>query len=354
MEDQKADRKIINKIEDKKIEINVINEEEIDSKENNIISPNSIIISKDKTKENKTNIQYKNLDIEKLKNLGKTIINDNNNQRINNFINYSNSNSNLHNRYYSSNASNHIFRNFIKKENYNKIRDNFNNTNNITNYYGNDLPFNDNRTSSFTSRINNSIYANKGINYILGNNPNNLNQKDIIDYRKRQGFDYKKNKKGKRNNYMNKKIFFSLNEGQNKQDIPGNNINLNNNYPQNIQFLNNYKNNNELSFDNRNNMTSSKQKFLHMNDFLILDNLGMKIMNIGNNLLNFIEHNINNNNICEQNYYIANSELNTIPVPLKNINSSANDYYKNNSYNISFNNMNLNMNMKNFLNPYFG
>ena len=350
MKDKKNDRKNISKIDDKKIEINVIKEEDIDSKENNIISSNSIINAKDKAKENKSNIQNKNLDIDKTKNIGKINLNENNNQRINNFINYSNSN--LHNRYYSSNISNHIFRNFIKKTNYNKTRDNFNNTNNISNYYGNDLPFNDNRTSSFTSRINNSIYANKGLNYILGNNPNNLNQKDIIDYRKRQGFDYKKNKKGKRNNYMNKKIFFSLNEAQNKQDISGNNINLNNNYPQNTQLLNNYKNINELTTDNRNNMTSSKQKFLHLSDFLLLDNLEMKIMNIGNNLLNFIENNMNN--ISEQNHFIPNNELNTFSSPLKIINPGNIDYYKNNSSNIAFNNMYFNMNMNSIGNPYFG
>ena len=336
-----SERKKINKIEAKKNEINVIKEEEIESKENNIISSNSIINSKDKTKENKTNFQNKNLDIEKLKNVGKTNFNENNNQRINNFINYTNSN--LRNRYYSSNTSNHIFRNFIRKTNYNQAN------NNISNYYENNLPFNDNRTSSFTSRINNSIYANKGLNYILGNNPNNLNQKDIIDYRKRQGFDYKKNKKGKRNNYMNKKLFFNLNEDQNKQDIHDNNFNLNNNYPQNPQVLNKFKNINELYIDNRNNMTSSKQKFLHMNDFLFLDNLEMKIMNIGNNLLNFIENNMEN--IFEPNYSITNNELNTFSSPLKIINPGTIDYFKNNN-NISFNIMNFNMNMGG--NPYFG
>ena len=337
-----SERKIITKIESKKNEINVIKEEEIESKENNIISSNSIINSKDKTKENKINFQNKNLDIEKLKNVGKTNFNENNNQRINNFINYTNSN--LRNRYYSSNTSNHIFRNFIRKTNYNQAN------NNISNYYENNLPFNDNRTSSFTSRINNNIYVNKGLNYLLGNNnPNNLNQKDIIDYRKRQGYDYKKNKKGKRNNYMNKKLFFNLNEDQNKQDIHDNNFNLNNNYPQNPQVLNKFKNINELYIDNRNNMTSSKQKFLHMNDFLFLDNLEMKIMNIGNNLLNFIENNMEN--IFEPNYSITNNELNTFSSPLKIINPGTIDYFKNNN-NISFNIMNFNMNMGG--NPYFG
>ena len=337
-----SERKNITKIEAKKNEINVIKEEEIESKENNIISSNSIINSKDKTKENKTNLQNKNLDIEKLKNFGKTNFNENNNQRINNFINYTNSN--LRNRYYSSNTSNHIFRNFIRKTNYNQAN------NNISNYYENNLPFNDNRTSSFTSRINNNIYVNKGLNYLLGNNnPNNLNQKDIIDYRKRQGYDYKKNKKGKRNNYMNKKLFFNLNEEQNKQDIHDNNFNLNNNYPQNPQVLNKFKNINELYIDNRNNMTSSKQKFLHMNDFLFLDNLEMKIMNIGNNLLNFIENNMEN--IFEPNYSITNNELNTFSSPLKIINPGTIDYFKNNN-NISFNIMNFNMNMGG--NPYFG
>ena len=337
-----SERKNITKIEAKKNEINVIKEEEIESKENNIISSNSIINSKDKTKENKTNLQNKNLDIEKLKNFGKTNFNENNNQRINNFINYTNSN--LRNRYYSSNTSNHIFRNFIRKTNYNQAN------NNISNYYENNLPFNDNRTSSFTSRINNNIYVNKGLNYLLGNNnPNNLNQKDIIDYRKRQGYDYKKNKKGKRNNYMNKKLFFNLNEEQNKQDIHDNNFNLNNNYPQNPQVLNKFKNINELYIDNRNNMTSSKQKFLHMNDFLFLDNLEIKIMNIGYNLLNFIENNMEN--IFEPNYSITNNELNTFSSPLKIINPGKIDYFKNNN-NISFNIMNFNMNMGG--NPYFG
>ena len=343
MKDKNIDRKNINKNEYKKIEINIIKEEEIESKEKNIISSNSKINSKDKAKENKTNLQNKNLDIEKLKNIGKTNLNESNYQRINNFINYSNSN--LHNRYYSSNTSNHIFRNFIKKTNYIKTN------NNISNYYDNELPFNDNRTSSFTSRINNSIYVNKGLNYLLGNNnPNNLNQKDIIDYRKRQGYDYKKNKKGKRNNYMNKKLFFNLNEDQNKLDIPDKNFNLNNNYPQNTQLLNNYKNINELQFKNRNNMTSSKQKFIHMNDILFLDNLEMKIKNIGNNLLNFIEN--NTDNMFEQNYNILNNELNSFSCPLKIINPGPIHFYKNNSNNVSFNIMNLNMNMGG--NPYFG
>ena len=298
MKDKKNDRNNFGTIDHNKIEINVIKEEELESKENNLISSNVILNAKEKQKEqkeNKLNLP-KNLENDKGKLPTKSNLSENINQRINNFINYSNSN--LHSRYYSTNTSNHIFRNFIKKTNFIKNRDNDTNGNPIQNYPDNDFP--DNRPYSFTSRINNNYYENKGLNYILGNtNPNNINQKEIIDYKKRQGYDYKKYHRGKRNNYVNKNIFFhetnnsnntnnNVNIGQNLQNIPGNNII--NNYPQN-QLFNNLKNN-ELSINNRNNMTSSKQKFLHMNDFLILDNLDMKIMNIGNSLLNFLGNNI--------------------------------------------------------------
>ena len=203
------------------------------------------------------------------------------------------------------------------------------------------MTLNDNRTSSFTSRINNSIYVNKGLNYLLGNNnPNNLNQKYIIDYKKRQGYDYKKNKKGKRNNYMNKKLFFNINDDLNKQEISNNNFIINNNYPQNGQLLNILKNINELYNNNRNNMTSSMQKYIHIKDFLFLDNLEIKIMKIGNSLLNYLENNMNNN-VFEQNYNITNKELNAFSSPLKIINPGTIDFYKNNSNNVSFNIMNL-------------
>ena len=149
---------------------------------------------------------------------------------------------------------------------------------------------------------------------------------------------------------MNKKLFFNLNDDQNKKDIQDNNFNLNNNYPKNSQILNKLKNINDLNIDNRNNMTSSKQKFLHMNDFLFLDNLEMKIMNIGNNLLNFIENNMDN--IFEPNYSITNNEQNAFSSSLKIINPGPIDYYKNNSNYLSFNIMNFNMNMTG--NPYFG
>ena len=255
MKDKKNDRK--NTINNK-IEINVIKEEEIESKENNLISSNFIINSKEKQKENKSNIP-KNTENEKGKLPTKSNINENINQRINNFINYSNSN--LRNRYYSSNTSNHIFRNFIKKTTLNKTKENQNNGDIEKNNLDNDFHFVDNRPYSFTSRINNN-YINKGLDYILGNtNPNNINQKYIIDYKRRQGYDYKKYHRGRRNNYVNKNIFFNEtnkneNLGQNMQNPPGNNFI--NNYPQNTQLLNNFKNN-ELFMQNRNNMTSSKQ-----------------------------------------------------------------------------------------------
>ena len=356
MTDKKKDRKSLSKIDENKIEINVIKEEEVESKENNSISFSYALNTKDKSKDNKENKEKKenkgnlpkNSENEKGKIISKAIFNENINQRINNFINYSNQN--LHNRYYSSNISNHIFRNFIKKANYNKNRDNLNNPNNaniIQNYFDNDFRFTDNRPYSFTSRINNN-YINKGFNYILGNaNPNNINQKEIIDYKKRQGYDYKKYHRGKRNNYVNKNIFFNgtnnMNQGKYMVNPPGNNFN--NNYPQNSQLINNFKNNNEVSVhNNRNNMTSSKQKFLHMNDFLILDNLQMKIANIGNSLLNYIANNMDNN-LEEENINILNNETNNnLSIPLKIISPGVIDYYKNNN-NIAFNCMNFNMNM---------
>ena len=356
MKDKKNDRNNFNLKEHNRIEINVIKEEEPESKEN-IIPSNFTVNSKEKSKENKSNLQ-KNSESEKSKVISKQNLNENINQRINNFINYSNSN--FHNRYYSSNTSNHIFRNFINKTNINKGRDSPNNGNTTPNF-DNDFHFIDNRPYSFTSRTNNS-YINKGLDYILGNNANpnniNINQKDIIDYKKRQGYDYKKYRRGKRNNYVSKNIFFNgtnknMSQGQNIQNNPG--YLFNNNYPQNSQLFNNNKNN-ELSIHNRNNMTSSKQKFLHMNDFFILENLDIKIMNIGNSLLNFIGNNINNinsmDNINEQNYNFLNinSEINSIPPPVKILNPGAIDYYKNNK--IDFNIINFSKNSNG--NPFFG
>ena len=368
MKDKKNDRNIISLKELNKIEINVIKEEEPEYKENNLTSTNFTINTKEKPKENKSNLP-KNSENEKSKVIPKSNLNENINQRINNFINYSNPN--LHNRYFSSNTSNHIFRNFIRKTNINKGRDSPSDGSNDTPNHDNDFHFIDNRPYSFTSRTNYS-YINKGLDYILGNNVNpnniNINQKDIIDYKKRQGYDYKKYHRGKRNNYVNKNIFFSekvnnLNQGQDIQNLPGNLFN--NNYPQNAQLLNNFKNN-ESFMQNKNNMTSSKQKFLHMNDFLKLENLDMKIMEIGNSLLNFIGNNFNNinsmsnmnsmnsmnsiNNINEQNYHLLNinSEINSIPPPIKVVNPGTTEYYRNN--NIDFNNISFNMNG----NPFFG
>ena len=362
MKDKNPELKSFDKTEDNKIEINIIKEEDIDSKDNNnTLNPNLNINTKDKSKENKGNIT-KNIDNPKNKTLSKNNINENIkniNQRINNFINYSNSN--LRNRYYSSNTSNHIFRNFIKKTNYNKNTDNIienSNNNKIQNYFENNFQ---NRPCSFTSRINNN-YINKGLNYIL--DPNNINHKDIIDAKKRDGYDYKKYNRGKRNNYINKKIFFHDNNNQsNLNNINISENNFNNNYPQNAQFFNNYNNINDFTFygktninniNNRNNMTTSKQNFLHLNDFLILDNLDMNIKIIGNNILNFIEnnmsHNIPNQN---QNYNPINIEPNTFSPTLKIINPESIDYLKKNSNNIDLNNID-DFNMKLNRNLFFG
>ena len=332
MKDKKNDKNNDNIINYNKIEINVIKEEETESKDINPISTNLNL--KDKSKEKKQNTS-KNAEIPKNKIQPKNNINEIN-QRINNFSNFTNSN--LRNRYYSSNTSNHIFRNFIKKSNYNKNRDN-SNENNIQNYFDNNYQ---NRTFSF----------NKGLNYFLGNtNPNNINQKAFLDAKKRDGYDYKKYNRGKRNNYINKNIFFKDNINFNlTQNIQNSGNNFNNNYPQNGQLLNNFNNNQNFLY-NRNNMTSSKQNFLHMNDFLILDNLDMKIRDIGNSILNFLNNNININNISGQNYNIQNIESNAFTPPLKLINPEYNNIYKNNS-NIGFDNMDFNMNI--FRNPYFG
>ena len=344
MKDKAIDRKNLNLNENnKRIEINVIKElkeEEYETK--SLCSTNTNSIIKEKNKENKGNLT-KNAENTENKITPKNNINENIDKRINNFINYSNSN--FHNRYYSSKISNHIFRNFIKKANYNKVRDD-SNENCIQNYFH----FNENRPYSFTSRANN-ININKGLNYILGNtNPNNMNSKDIID-RKRDGYDYKKYNRGKRNNYINKNIFFKDNINFNlTQNIQNSGNNFNNNYPQNRQLLNNFNNNQNFLY-NRNNMTSSKQNLLHMNDFLILDNLDMKIRDIGNSILNFVNKNININNISGQNYNIQNIESNVFTPPLKLINPEYNNIYKNNS-NICFDNMDFNLNI--FRNPYFG
>ena len=341
MEGQKLDRKNLKTNENNRIEINVIKEikeEKYETKSSCSTNNNSNL--QEKTKENKGNLQ-KNLENIESKNFPKNNINEID-KRINNFINYSNSN--LRNRYYSSSTSNHIFRNFIKKANYNKFRDN-SNENCIQNY------FNELRPYSFTSRASNNN-IDKGLNFILGNiNQNNMNQKEIID-RKRDGYDYKKYHRGKRNNYINKTIFFNENKILSMaQNIQNSGTNFNNNYPQNGQLLNNF-NNNENFVYNRNNMTSSKQKFLHMNDFLILNNLDMKIRDIGNSVLNYISNNINSNNIPGQNYNIPNIESNSFSQPIKLINPEYNNItYKNNS-NIGFNSMDFNMNIRG--NPFFG
>lgn len=220
------------------------------------------------------------------------------NQRINNFINYSNPN--IHNRYYSTTTSKNNFSNFIKKSNYNKNLDSLNQMNNQNNSNNNNH-FNENRPYSFTSRTNNN-YINKGLDYILGNaNPNN-----IIDIKKRNGYEYKNYIRGKRNNYINKNIFFNKDNFKNKNNLNQiqNTPNMlkyfpnNNNNDKENKLLNNTNNNiiDHSLYNNDNKLTfySPKQNFVYMNDILKLDNLDISIMNIGNNILNFISNKVNN------------------------------------------------------------
>ena len=261
--DEIKEEKISNNINDKEEIIKEVKENETHKKENEIKEIN--IIKKEKiNKDNNQNIKIK---MNKNNEKEKEIVN----KRMNNFINLTNSNSNLHNRYYSSNISNHIFRNFIKKTNYNNIRDKLE-ENNEQNDFQLDFHYNDNRRFSFTSR-NNDI--NKGLDYFLGTtNPNNIyNNKNIID-NKKNGFDYKKYNRGKRNNYINKNIFFNniqnkaINEHQNINEIK-----INNNFQHNI------------------NIEANKPNYIRMNDILNLDNLELKIINIANNILSNITNN---------------------------------------------------------------
>ena len=267
---EKNTEKILNQLNNNKDE----NIKEV--KENGIVKKVIEINMNKKEKGNKesnSNIKIKsNKNNEKEKEIGS--------KRINNFINIANSNINLqHNRYYSTNTSNHYFRNFIKKSNYNKNknRDNFE-ENNEQNDFDIYFHFNENRPFSFTSRNN---YINKGLNYFLGTiNPSNIyNNKNIID-NKKNGFEYKKYNTGKRNNYVNKNIFFNnirnktINEYQNMQNM------------QNMQNINEIKNNNY--YPHNINVNEIKTSYIQMNDVLYLDNLETKIICIANNILNNI------------------------------------------------------------------
>ena len=349
MNDKKNDRRNIIKKEDYKNEINDIKEEEIESKENISNLPiqkiNSSIIIKDKN--NDKNLLIKKLENQKGKtNLKNSLENENINKRLNNFINYSNIT--MHNRYYSTNTSSHFFRNnFINKLNYNKNRDNnLNNENNNIQY--NKINYNNSnenqiRPCSFTSRTNNfkNNYINKGLNYILGNtNLNNINQKGKMD-----GYDYKKYNRGKRNNYINKNIFFNNNNNIKKfNSIQNNNISSNhNNNPKKNQIINNnFIDNIQSSIPSN----SSKQNLILMNDIFNLNNLDINIMSIGNDILNFITNKINN--IQDQQGF-SNNMINFQPMfyeTLLNIanshNSDKSNYFKNNCI-MAHNNISMNM-----------
>ena len=169
----------------------------------------------------------------------------NENSRINNFINPSNANTNnIHNRYYSTHITNNFLKkNFINKSNSHEIANQIKDHNYII--------------ESRPYSLNNS----RAYNYILGNiNPDNIKNKEI----KKDGYDYKKYKSDKRNNFIHKNI-----------------------YNQNINNI------------------ISKHKFLHMNDFMILNNLDVNIANLKNKILseiysdllrpNYNDNNHNNN-----------------------------------------------------------
>ena len=355
MKDKKNDRINIIKKEDCKNEINDIKEEEIDSKENISNPPvqkyNTNTIIKDKNVDK--NLSIKTLENQKAKILIKNNLErENANKRLNNFINFSNIN--MHNRYYSTNYSNHFFRNnFINKLNYNKNRDNnLNNENNdiqSNKINNNNYNFNENqiRPYSFTSRTNNfkNNYINKGLNYILGNtNPNNINQKT-----KMNGYDYKKYNRGKRNNYVNKNIFFNNNNNIKKFNSSQNNdIMLNNNIinVKKNQIINNNINDNIQYLIPSN---SSEQNVILMNDIFNLKNLDINIMSIGNDILNFIANKISNNQMHQG---FSNNMINFETIPYETLlklenshNSDTKNYFTNNR-SMAYNNISMNINMK--------
>ena len=253
-------------------QINEVQKENDINKKENKISNNGL-----NEKGNKDN-NHKNME-----NIKNKINNKNNekeigNKRINNFINYTSSNA-QHNRYYSTNTSNHYFRNFIKKSNYNKNRDNSDENNeqkdsDINNH------FNENRPLSFTSRY---YYMNKGLDYIVGNsNINNIYNKGFLD-NKKSGYNYKNYVKGKRNNYVNKNIFFKgyLNEKRNIQNINESNYNNLKKRNDNQRIIDNKIEN----FDEYQILKQSHSNYILMNEILNLDNIDKNILNIANNIL---------------------------------------------------------------------
>ena len=214
-------------------------------------------------------------------NTKKRITNKNNekevgNKRVNNFVNAVNSNG-QHNRYYSTITSKNYFRNFVKKTNYNKNKENAED-NNEPRDFDIDNHFNENRPFSFTSRNNflKNNYMNKGLDYILGcTNPNN--NKGFFDNKKSE-YNYKNFVRGKRNNYVNKKIFFNQNKIKNLQNI--------NEISQNYFNQNNEDEKQNIINNERENFT--RQSYILMNDIINTDNLNINIMNIAGNILNNI------------------------------------------------------------------
>ena len=218
-------------------------------------------------------------------NTKKRITNKNNekevgNKRVNNFVNAVNSNG-QHNRYYSTITSKNYFRNFVKKTNYNKNKENAED-NNEPRDFDIDNHFNEIRPFSFTSKNNliKNYYMSKGLDYFLGGtNPNNIYNKGFID-NKKSGYNYKNYVRGKRNNYVNKNIFFNQNKIKNNPNMNE----LNTNY---------YKEGLNL-----NPATEQKPNYILMKDILkiedinimniaknIFSNIGYKNLNIDNDLL---------------------------------------------------------------------
>jgi hypothetical protein len=228
-------------------------------------------------KGNKENNQ-KNIESLKIKIGNKINEKEIGNKRVNNFINSSTSNINVqHNRYYSTNTSKNYFRNFVKKSNYNKNKDNPEEKGE-ENDFDIDNHFNENRPFSFTSRNNflKNNYMNKGLDYILGcTNPNN--NKGFFDNKKSE-YNYKNFVRGKRNNYVNKKIFFNQNKIKNLQNI--------NEISQNYFNQNNEDEKQNIINNERENFT--RQSYILMNDIINTDNLNINIMNIAGNILNNI------------------------------------------------------------------
>ena len=206
-------------------------------------------------------------------NTKKRITNKNNekevgNKRVNNFVNAVNSNG-QHNRYYSTITSKNYFRNFVKKTNYNKNKENAED-NNEPRDFDIDNHFNEIRPFSFTSKNNliKNYYMSKGLDYFLGGtNPNNIYNKGFID-NKKSGYNYKNYVRGKRNNYVNKNIFFNQNKIKNNPNMNELNANY---YKESL---------------NQNPATEQKPNYILMKDILKVDDID--IMNIAKNILSNI------------------------------------------------------------------